>query len=174
MTFQEIYNDYNKLVYNLALQYVQNIEDAQEITQDTFISIHLNLHTFQGNARISTWIYRITINKSLDFIKAQKSKKRFAVLTSLFHLSGAEIKHHSSIFDHPGVLLEQKEAMEKIFAQINNLPAKQKTALILKKLEQKSQKEVSDIMGISEKAVESLLQRAKVNLTIKLNLTKEI
>ena len=174
MTFQEIYNDYNKLVYNLALQYVQNIEDAQEITQDTFVSIHQNLHTFQGNARISTWIYRITINKSLDFIKAQKSKKRFAILTSLFHLSGDEIKHHSSIFDHPGVLLEQKEAMEKIFAQINNLPAKQKTALILKKLEQKSQKEVSDIMGISEKAVESLLQRAKVNLAIKLNVTKEI
>ena len=67
-------------------------------------------------------------------------------------------------FNHPGVELEQKEAMEKIFACINKLPEQQKTALILLKIEQLPGREVAEIMQLSEKAVESLFSRAKKNL----------
>lgn len=174
MTFQEIYTQHSKLVFNLALSYVQNKEDAEEITQDVFVSIHQSLTSFREQSQISTWIYRISINKSLDFIKAKRTKKRFAIFTSLFHDSGEEMGHGSYTFDHPGVLLEQKESAEFIFKQINKLPEKQKTALILSKLEQKSQKEIAEIMEISPKAVESLVQRAKQNLSNYLNIAKEL
>jgi RNA polymerase sigma factor (sigma-70 family) len=63
MTFKEIFDKYNKLVYNLALQYVQQKEDAEEITQDVFVKIHEKLSTFQQQSDIKTWIYRITINQ---------------------------------------------------------------------------------------------------------------
>lgn len=164
LRFEEVYNDHKKRVYNLALSYVQNSEDAQEITQDVFVAVYQSLGTFQERAAISTWIYRIAINKSLDFLKAKKRKKRFAFFTSLFSEDSQTTKYHPQDFNHPGVLLEDKEALSALFEKINRLPDNQKTALILHKIEQKPQAEVAEIMQISLKAVESLIQRAKTNL----------
>lgn len=76
MTFDEIYFEHQKMVFNLALQYVQNIEDAEEIMQDVFVKVHNNLNSFKNKSSLKTWIYRIAINQSLDFIKAQKTKKK--------------------------------------------------------------------------------------------------
>jgi RNA polymerase sigma-70 factor (ECF subfamily) len=157
------------MVYNLALNYVQNVEDAEEITQDVFVSVYQSLHSFQENSSLSTWMYRITINKSLDFLKSKQRKKRFALLTSLFFDNSNDLKHNPPECNHPGILLEHKEALGKLFKVINELPNKQKTALILHKIEQKSQAEVAEIMNISPKAAESLIQRAKTNLSKKLD-----
>lgn len=168
LSFEEIYQLHKRKVYNLALQYTQNQEDAQEITQDVFVSVCQSMHTFKQNAQLSTWIYRITINQSLDFIKAKQRKKRFAFLTSLFAPDSPKVKHDIATFDHPGALLEQKEALENIFFHLNQLPDNQKTVIILTKIEQKSQAETAEIMELSIKAVESLLQRAKNNLKKKL------
>ena len=77
MDFEAFYIKNKNFVYNLALQYVQNIEEAQEITQDVFLKAHQKIHTFKGDATLETWLYRITINTSLDAIKAKKRKKRF-------------------------------------------------------------------------------------------------
>ena len=71
-------------------------------------------------------------------------------------------------FDHPGVLLENKEQLGLLFKAVNSLPEKQKTALILLKIEHHTQAETALIMELSEKAVESLFQRAKTNLKKKL------
>ncbi len=163
MDLKDLYQNYNNLVYNLALQYVQNVEDAQEITQDVFVAVHNSMDSFQNKSKISTWIYRITINKSLDYIKAKKRKKRFAFVTAFFS-NNHEIQQESIEFNHPGVILEQKEITEMIFDAINKLPSNQKTALILSKIEQKNQAEVAEIMNISVNAVDSLVQRAKKNL----------
>jgi RNA polymerase sigma factor (sigma-70 family) len=172
MEFRTIYEQYSRMVFNLALQYVQNREDAEEITQDTFVTIHHSMHKFEGKSQLSTWIYRITINKSLDFIKTKKRKKRFGILTSLFYEDTGDERNDIFTFDHPGVILEQREAVMNLFVHINSLPENQKTALILSKLEQKSQKEIAEIMQISPKAVESLVQRAKSNLAKKIGLSE--
>ncbi len=168
MTFEEAYNLYSKLVYNLALQYVQNSEDAEEITQDVYVAVYKSLPSFHQKAELKTWIYRIAINKSLDFIKAKNRKKRFAIITSIFNESSLEIKNLTQEFNHPGLLMEQKEELEILFNHINLLPSNQKTALILSKIEQKTQQEIAEIMRLSIKAVESLLQRAKTSLATKL------
>lgn len=169
MTFEDIYHAHKKLVFNLALQYVQNYEDAEEITQDVFVSIHQSIDSFNEQAQLKTWVYRITINKSLDFVKAKQRKKRFGFLTSLFYNDSNDIKHDTPHFNHPGIQLEHKEALENLFIQINQLPDNQKTALILSKIEQKTQVEIAEVMNLSPKAVESLVQRAKTNLSKKLN-----
>ncbi len=174
MNLDELYQQYKNIVYNIALQYVQNREDAEEILQDVFITVYEKLDTFRNESTCSTWIYRIAINKSLDFLRALKRKKRFAFITSLFYNGTNELKKDISEFNHPGVLLEQKEELEELFLLINQLPDNQKTALILLKTEDKSQQEVAEIMNISTKAVESLFQRAKNNLKKKINQTKEI
>ena len=168
MNFEELYQEYKGLVFNLALQYVQNLEDAEEIAQDVFVKIHFKIDSFRQDAKLSTWIYRITINCCLDFLKAKKRKKRFSELISLFipHSDNAFIEIPD--FQHPGIELEQKEALQRIFHFIDELPDNQKTALILLKIEAKSQQETAEIMSLSVKAVESLFLRAKNTLSKKL------
>ena len=157
------------MVYNLSLHYVQNVEDAQEITRDVFVIIYQSRDAFEEKSSLKTWIYRITINKSLDFIKARQRKKRFAFITSLFFDDSNDLKHNpTDEHNHPGVQLEDKEALAILFNHINQLPDNQKTALILHKIEQKSQVEVAEIMNLSPGAVESLIHRAKTNLSKKI------
>lgn len=164
MTFDELYHQHKSLVFNLALSYVQNEDDAEEITQDVFVAAHRSMDSFRQEANHATWLYRITINKSLDHLKSRKRQKRFAVIVGLFSDDDGESKHIPHSFDHPGVALEQREAVARIFSKLNQLPATQRTALILSKIEDKSQIEIAEIMKLSVKAVESLLQRAKKTL----------
>jgi len=67
---QQLYDEYKNMVFNLALQYVQNTEDAEEITQDVFVKIYFSKDNFKNQSACCTWIYIITINQSLDFLKA--------------------------------------------------------------------------------------------------------
>lgn len=151
------------MVFNLALQYVQNEQDAQEISQDVFIKVYDKLETFREDSTLTTWIYRITINTSLDFIKAKKRNKRGFLLSAL-RVDSSEHIPQISHFNHPGALLEDKESIENIFKAINQLPEDQKTVLILLRIDQRSQKETAEIMNKSIKAIESLFQRAKKKL----------
>lgn len=155
--FNVIYNEYAKLVYNLSLHYLHNTEDAQEATQDVFVKIYNKIEGFNNKSSLKTWIYRITINHSLDVIKSKNRKLRV--------LFSREYEDNDKIdFDHPGIKVESKEAVEKIMKEINSLPENQKTALILKGIEGLSQKEIASILKIKEKALESLLLRARANL----------
>ena len=172
MELKEIYQLHGSMVYNLALQYTQNIEDAEEVTQDVFINIHEKIDSFRGEASLKTWIYRLTINKSLDYLKAKKSKKRWS-----FFAPGRVDAHAVDLpdqgFNHPGIELEQKESIEQLFKLINQLSENQKTVIILLKVEGLTMDEVGKIMELSYKAVESLFQRAKNNLKVLIQNSKE-
>ena len=161
--FQVLYGSYSSRVYNTALSYLQNAEDAEEITQDVFLEIHRSAGKFEERSSVSTWIYRIAVSKSLDKLKHRKRKKRAAILLRIFGPTG-EIEHDVPNFDHPGVLLERKEEARLLFQAIDQLPEKQKAAYVLTYAEALPTKEVAEILQLSTKAVESLLQRAKVNL----------
>lgn len=152
------------MVYNLCLHYVHSAEDAEELTQDVFIKVHQKMEGFRKDAQIKTWIYRITINTCLDFIKAQNRKKRSGFMTGLFSSKTEEERPELSHAIHPGVQLERQESLGQLMNWIHELPTTQQTALILTKIEGMSQKEASETMKISTKALESLLQRAKKNL----------
>jgi RNA polymerase sigma-70 factor, ECF subfamily len=164
--FESIYKEYKNLVFNVCLHYVLNREDAQDIAQEVFVKIHYHLHQYNPEtASLKTWIYRIAINQSLDFLKAKKTKKRFGFVTSLFYPDSNEPIHDVA---HPGIAMEDKESLEELLVIIQSLPEKQKTAIILTKIEDRPQKEVAEIMDTNVKAVESLLHRAKQTIEEKL------
>jgi RNA polymerase sigma-70 factor (ECF subfamily) len=145
---------------------LQSIEDAEEITQDVFIQLHSSLHKFQEKSSLKTWIYRITINKCLDFIKHKNSKKRSFIFGKK---SQNEIELlNISNFEHPGILLENKEKAVILFGIINELRENQKTAFLLSKVDGLSNPEIAIIMEISISSVESLVFRAKVILKEKI------
>ncbi|MBK9744201.1 MAG: RNA polymerase sigma factor [Saprospiraceae bacterium] len=163
MTFEQIYHEYKNLVYNLSLQYTNNVHDAEEILQDVFLKVFDHLGEFRSTADMKTWIYRIAVNQSLDFIKSQQRKKR-SFLNQLLRIVPNEQAFEISDFNHLGIDFENKEALELLMRKIYKLPENQKTVIILLKIEYLSQKEVASIMQINEGAVESLFQRAKTNL----------
>ena len=162
----EIIEKFQNNVYNTCLGLVQNTEDAEELTQDVFVKVYNNCSSFKGDSKFSTWLYRIAINESLQYLRKKKAKKSIQWFTDFF---GKKENENSVVeFEHPGIHLEKKEDAKLLFKAINTLPENQKVAFNLKNIEMLSTKEVAEIMETTESAVESLLQRAKQNLKTQL------
>jgi RNA polymerase sigma-70 factor (ECF subfamily) len=163
LAFKSLVANYQDMVYNTALGIVQNSEDAEDVTQEVFIQVYRSIDQFKGDARLSTWIYRITTTKALDHIRSRRRKKRFAFITSLFGPND-ELVHEPVDFQHPGVALDRKEQAALLFRMIEQLPENQKVAFTLHKTEDLSYQEIAEVMKLSVSAVESLLFRARQNL----------
>lgn len=159
--FRKIILDHQDRIYNTCLGFVKNPEDAKDLAQETFIEVYKKLDQFRGDAQLSTWIYRIAINKSLEFIRKGKRLKRAAVVQSL---SEPGIDTGSQAFYHPGVTLENKERASILFKAIERLPENQQVAFTMHKVEGLSYEDVGKVMNKSISSVESLLHRAKANL----------
>ena len=164
--FEKLYHEYKTLVFNVALNYLQNVEDAEEITQDVFVKVYNSLDNFYQKSSYKTWIYRITINQCLDYIKQKNSQKRFFIFGKKSQNEQEYL--NTSTFEHPGILMENKEEAAILFEVINTLTENQKTAFLLSKLDGLSNTEISEIMQLSISSVESLVFRAKATLQEKL------
>lgn len=162
--FKEIVDKWQNMVYNTVLGIVQNAEDAEDITQEVFVKVFQSINQFKGESKLSTWIYRIAITKSLDHEKSKKRKKRFGYVKSLSPGSEDETAIDPPDFNHPGVTLDKKEQAAVLFKAINELPENQRVAFTLHKTEGLSYAEISEIMEVSVSAVESLMHRARANL----------
>ncbi|MEO8148005.1 MAG: RNA polymerase sigma factor [Bacteroidia bacterium] len=162
--FKTLVKNFGGKVFNTSIGILQNTEDAEDITQEVFAEVFQSLHQFKGESKLSTWIYRITVSKSLEFLRKKNRKKRFGFMQSLFSNDSAEPIKDISHFHHPGVQLENKERSAILFAAINKLPENQKTAFILHKVEDLSYAEITEVMQVSLSSVESLMFRAKQNL----------
>ena len=159
--FADIVEQWQKMVYNTALSIVQVEADAEDITQDVFIEVYEKIEKFRGESQLSTWIYRITVNKSLDFEKKKKRQKNGGLLKQIFNVREQDEPVN---FNHPGVLLDNKEKAAALFMALKKLPESQRVAFTLHKIEGLPYQEVSEIMQTSLYAVESLMVRAKSGL----------
>ena len=159
-----LYEKYSIQIFNTILTFVKQKESAEELLQDVFITVYDKAYDFKFNSAVSTWIYKIAINKSLDFLRKKKAKKRFGIFTAIYRKEETEPRPELVEKTNPGIQQEQKEEAKLLLKLINNLPEKQKVAFILTQVDGKTQKEVAEIMDISRKAVESLIRRAKDNL----------
>lgn len=144
-------------VINACYGFVNNRDDAEDIAQEVFIEVYKSISRFRNESELGTWIYRISINKSLDFLRKQKRKKRISDLMGLF-----VFQNKSSVTPHEQ--LEEKERKTILREQIALLPESQKVSLVLSQYDKLSNKEIAEIMDISVYAVESLLHRSRANL----------
>ena len=161
---QQFIDTHKGRVYNTVLGMVQNAEDAEELAQDVFIKALQTIENFKGESQLGTWLYRIAINASLDHIKKKKRKKRFAFLVSIGGGDNESADVDPPHFIHPGWQLENKELGTALFKAIDQLAEKQKTALILNKIEGLSYEQTAQVMETTVSSVESLLFRARQNL----------
>jgi RNA polymerase sigma-70 factor (ECF subfamily) len=163
-SLEEIYRQYANRVYNIALNHLRNVEDAEEVVQDVFLAVHEKAIQFEGKSTLGTWIYRIAVNRSLDKLKSRSAQKRGWGVLQYFDVFTQWVPQQNTEFNHPGVALEYKETLQQWFGWIDQLPEKQRTALILVRLEGLEISEVAQIMNISVKAVDALLSRARKKL----------
>lgn len=160
--FKRLLDEYQGLVFNTCLSFVPNAEDAEDVAQEVFVEVYRSISKFQGGSKLSTWLYRIAVNKSLEFIRKKNTKKRFGFKISLS--SGGTPLDKTSYFtefDHPGVLLEQKEQKALIFKAINTLPEAQRIVFTLHHIDGLPYSDISEITERSKSSVESLLFRAR-------------
>jgi RNA polymerase sigma factor (sigma-70 family) len=170
--YRELIDLYKNKVLNTCYHFVHDRIDAEDIAQEVFIQVFLSIGKFKGNCSIGTWIYRISVNKCLYFIRKKSSSKRSAKILSIFNLSKKDNDIMDSDLKTPLKILENKNSLENLKLCILKLPENQRTAFVLTKFEDLSYKETAEIMELSVSAVESLLQRAKNNLKKYLTLMK--
>lgn len=159
---------YQEKVIKTAFYLVQDMEDAEDLSQEVFMEVIRSIHQYQHKATLYTWIYRITINKSLDHMR---KKKRRGFIQRLESMTGISMDGSSGIHKDAMIAethMETKEKRHVLDTAINSLPENQKIAFTLNKFDELSYKEIAEIMNLSVSAVESLLHRAKLNLQKKL------
>ncbi|MBI9017739.1 MAG: RNA polymerase sigma factor [Phycisphaerae bacterium] len=155
--FKKLIEMYSHDVVKSCYSFVKNQEDAEDIAQEVFLDVYRSIKSFKKDSELKTWIIRIAINESLDFLRKQKRKKRIGDLKELFlHKNKPDIG--------PGKQLEDEERRKILYQQIAKLPENQKIAMILSQYDKQSNKSIAEIMKTSESAVESLLHRARENL----------
>ncbi|MDA3816822.1 MAG: sigma-70 family RNA polymerase sigma factor [Prolixibacteraceae bacterium] len=163
--FKELVEEYKNMVFSTCLGIVHDYDDTDDVVQDVFIEAFRSVDNFRADSKISTWLYRIAINKSLNFMRDNKRRKFFQ---SVGAVDAPDIADEDHAREMPYNTLIEKERADILHKAIDSLPKNQRTAFVLSKYEELSYAEIAEVMQTSVSSVESLLFRAKKNLQKKL------
>jgi len=166
--FKQLFESYQDAVFNLCFRFANNREDAEDLCQEVFLKIYNSASTFKHKSKLSTWIYRITVNLCLNF-KRKHHKFNWLFLDDTSE-EKSNVSEHLAIpeADQPDSFVEKKEQEQIVQDAINSLPKNQRIAVILQRYEDLSVQEIADILGISALSIQSRLARAKENLCKKI------
>lgn len=155
-------------VLNICYRFVHNVEDAEDIAQETFVEVYRSIASFRKSSSLQTWIYRIAVTRSLNFIRDQKRLKRGGGVPDVSRdaENAADVPGPST--DDPHQTLEQKERRQALTQALESLPRNQRIAFVLSKCEDMSYREIASILETTVPSVEALVHRAKTNLQKKL------
>jgi RNA polymerase sigma-70 factor (ECF subfamily) len=168
--YRLLVEQYQSMIFRTCIGFLHNKEDAEDLAQEVFIQAYQALEKFKGDSSFSTWIYRIAVNAALN--KTRKNSKN-QIIQRLEAVFGSEknksINLSVSDIDNPEEIIISQEHRAWVQKALNSLPENQRTAIVLSKYDDLPQKEIAEIMNITEGAVEALIQRAKANLREKLS-----
>ncbi|NNK19254.1 MAG: sigma-70 family RNA polymerase sigma factor [Maribacter sp.] len=155
--FAFLIDRYKHMVFTLAMRMVKNREEAEEISQDTFLKVYNALDSFKGGAKFSTWVYKIAYYRSLDYIKKLGRTPKLSPIEGLVE---------NSIVEEKGILdkLEQIEKKGIIKEALQFLPGDDGILITLHYFEELSLQEISEIMEINVNNVKVKLFRARKRL----------
>jgi RNA polymerase sigma-70 factor (ECF subfamily) len=164
-SFEELFTQHKDRVYRLALRLVRNAADAEDVAQRVFLRVYERMDTIRRELELSHWLYRITMNLSIDLLRARKRGAGTASLDEGGEETGITL--HDRIADPSPGQAEQCERSERAAAvqdALTRLPEKYRSVLILREFEGMSYDEVATLLGVSEKVVGVRLIRAKQKL----------
>ena len=163
--FRELVNKYELNVYNTCIGMLGSEDNAKDISQDVFIEVFRSIQKFRGDSKLSTWLYRLAVNKSLNHIRDNKKHRIAKSIQRFFtkdEIESLDLQDFSS--RNAEEAIEQNEHSKALREALNKLPENQKTAFVLKNYDDQSYKQIAEIMELSHSSVESLIHRARTNL----------
>lgn len=156
--FEAIYKYASGFVYNVALRLLNSREDAQEVTQDVFVTLHRKLDTYRFESSLKTWVYRITFNLCMN--RLQKRKREEGPLIPYEEaLENPRTQEHFKQSQEVPILAADQEG--QIRGMLEALPPDQKTCLVLRSIEGLSYEEIAAAMNTNINTVRSRLKRAR-------------
>lgn len=160
--FEQIIALYESKVFSLIYHMIKNENEIEDLAQEVFIRVYTNIKKFNGNSSLYTWIYKITTNLCIDYIKR---KKEVIYLDEKLKLEDNEVEMQiPSDEKRQDELYEDKELKEKLEKCIDKLPEKQKAIIILRDIKGFSYEEIAYITGIKLGTVKSQINRARQKL----------
>lgn len=160
--FARLIEEHKNKVYRIALSLVKNPTDAEDIAQDVFIKVYTSVSTFKGNSSLATWIYKITYNMSLDFLKSHNRRlKRFKTLDDP---EDSEVLNLSDESFLPEKAFENLELKKDLAEAMAKLPEDQRQIVELKDVHGFSYEDIIEMTGTKEGTVKSRLNRARASL----------
>lgn len=155
--FEQVYKTYSRFVYSVALRMCRNNEIAQDVTQDVFITIYDKLDRFRFESSFKTWIYRITVNTSINTLKKGSKMRDKSVTFDDQYDYGQQAEPVDS-----GLHREEQEAL--ISRLLGHLNADQRACVVLRCIEGLSYEEIAESLKIPLNTVRSRLKRAREKL----------
>lgn len=162
--FHELYDLYRDRVFNTAYRVVGNAADAADVCQEVFLTVFRKMGEFQFSSRFFTWLYRITVNLSID------RKRRVQTAPSLVQEGGAEPTVLNAVPDNtihsPDAWADSEFVERKVQNSINRLSPKLRAIVVLRYIEGLSYGDIAEVMTCSIGTVKSRLNRAHRNLEV--------
>ncbi len=161
--FSYLVDKYKNMTYTVALKIVRNIEDAEEVAQDSFIKAYSQLHTFKGNSKFSTWLYTIVYRNAISKIRKKK------ITTT--NIDSFVIENHKTDFDFPQIEAIKNGEQKKYVAEaIDNLPEMDAFLITLFYLNESTVEEIEKITGLTKTNIKVKIFRARKKLYNELSL----
>jgi len=165
--FSVIIDRYQSKVFSTVCHYTHDHEEARDLTQEIFIKLYNNLQSYKSKASFSTWLYRIAVNRCIDWTR----KKKLQTVSTIYDSSDEEIDIYDTITDSgggPEETLIKQENKAYIREVVEDLPEIYKTVIILYYFEDFSPREISDITDVPKRTIETRLYRGKNLLKLRL------
>ncbi|NCB74774.1 MAG: sigma-70 family RNA polymerase sigma factor [Clostridia bacterium] len=162
-SFEKLVLDNQTKVYNLALRMVGSEQDAYDMSQEAFIKAYNSIALFRGDSRFSVWLYRLTTNVCLDFLRSEGRRAH----GSLTYISEEEDEKELEIPDDrfsPETLMEKKDLREAINKGLMSLPKDYRAILLLREIDGLSYEEIAEALSLEEGTVKSRIFRARKRL----------
>ncbi len=164
--FEEIFNRYSNRIYAIAFRITRDHHKSEEVFQEVFLILARKINTFRGDSKFSTWLYRIAVNASYGHLRKERKHDNDISLENYapYNINGSlgnkvKSKEWGS---SPYLVLYKKEAMDQIEKAITELPEKYRIVFDLKDIEQLSNGQISEILGITLCTTKSRLHRARL------------
>ena len=158
--FGELYDRYANKIYRKCISMVKNTEDAQDLAHEVLVKAFLNISKFAGNSSFSTWVYAITYNQCIDFIRSKQRLK----------ISDTDNERLPDLTDESGEELSDKELFEieinLLMQLLQQLNADDRAILLMKYQDDMSIEDIQTILSLNSSAVKMRLKRARDRLRI--------
>lgn len=155
--FEEIYKMYSGFVYNVAFRVACNQEDAREVTQDVFLTVYRKLKSFRFQSSFKTWIYRIAVNMSINYVKKiSKKRNRTVEYNDNFDLGQA-----ANLTDKKIQKEHRQNVINKLLSALN---PEQRACIVLRHIEGLSYEEIAGTLKVNINTVRTRLKRAREKL----------